>query len=201
MRILLATHNHWKYELFAPVFQDYGFEVVSLTTVPGLHELVIENGATVVENALIKARPYQSPEYPWVFADDTGLEIAALDGAPGVQARRWGGKFRDDIEDQVWLDYLLRQMQNVPTGKRSAQFVDGWALLTPDGSAYTREFRTSFEIALQPVRPLLKGSPIMSVVLGLPEDPLEILAEARSRWKAWGILDKLLGDTPGRKIF
>jgi hypothetical protein len=72
--------------------------------------------------------------------------------------------------------------------------------MTPNGNVYTREMRTSFEIALQPIRPLLAGSPILAVAIGLPEDPLEIQAEARSRWKAWGILEQLLGETPRRIV-
>jgi XTP/dITP diphosphohydrolase len=200
LNILVATHNPWKYQLFAPIFHEYGFVVETLPNASASPETVIEDGDTVVENAVIKASHYHSPDYPWVFADDTGLEIAALDGAPGVQSRRWGGKFQDDIEDQAWLDYLLDQMREVSVGARTAQFVDGWALMTPNGNVYTREMRTSFEIALQPIRPLLAGSPILAVAIGLPEDPLEIQAEARSRWKAWGILEQLLGETPRRIV-
>jgi len=191
MQILIATHNRWKSQLFSPILQEYGFEITTLTDSDFDWEMPVEDGDTVVANALIKARYCYSRMRSWVFADDTGLEIAALNCEPGVQARRWGGRFPNDVDDQVWLDYLLKRMEPVPRGQRTAEFVDGWALLTPDGNEYTRELRASFEISEDPIRPLVPGSPIMSVAIGLPDDPAQILAEARSRWQQWGILDQL----------
>ena len=192
MQILIATQNKWKYQLFAPILDRAGFETLMLSDIEISNGTPVENGTTVVENALIKARHYHSQDYPWVFADDTGLEINALNNEPGVMTRRWAGRFPDDVQDQVWLDYLLDRMKSVPPGERTAQFVDGWALLDPEGGVHTHEARSSFEIALQPVRSLMPGSPIMSVAVGIPEKPSQILAEAQSRWDEWGILSKLV---------
>ena len=187
MQILIATNNRWKYQLFASIFSMHGFEAVMLGDIKNGKPLPIENGETVVENALIKARHYYSVENPWVFGDDTGLEIEALNNEPGVQARRWNGRFPNDVDEQIWLNYLLEQMKDVPPGERTAHFVDGWALLDPNGGAYTYEVRGTFEIALQPVRPISPGSPVMAVAVGIPEDPAEILAEVQARWDEWGI--------------
>ena len=191
-KLLIATTNRWKAQLFAPILSQFGFEVVTLKDIiTNSGQAPIENGATVIENALIKARHYHSTEYPWVFADDTGLEIKALNGEPGVKSRRWGGKFPDDIDEQIWLDYLLERMRNIPTGERTAEIVDGWALIDPDGNAHTRESRAVFEIATEPIRPLIPGSPIMSVAIGLPQEPAEIFAIVKSHWDKWGILEEL----------
>lgn len=189
--ILIATRNRWKLKLFAPIFQSCGFNALSLSDIPAPKTLPVEDGATVVANALIKARHYHAAQYPWVFADDSGLEIDALGGEPGVQSRRWGGHFNDDVDDQTWLDYLLMRLDGVPLAARSAHFVDGWALIDPRGGEHTREQRADFQIALQPVRPIPPDSPVMALALGLPEDPAQIFAEANALWQAWGILEKL----------
>ncbi len=189
--MLIASRSAWKAQLFGPIFRDYGFKIISLNDIQTPLPDPVEDGRTVLENALIKARHYHSSEFPWVFGDDMGLEIDALNGEPGVQTRRWGGRFSDDVEDQVWLDYLLNRMQDVPTERRTAHFVDGWALLTPEGGAYTREIRAPFEISWQPIRPMMPGSPIAAVAIGFPDSPEQALAQARARWNNWGILDTI----------
>ncbi|HYH02663.1 MAG TPA: non-canonical purine NTP pyrophosphatase, partial [Bacillota bacterium] len=166
-KILIATHNSWKEKLFASLLNGSGFETVLLKEIATPPIPPIENGTTVIENALIKARHYHSTAYPWVFSDDTGLEIDALNGEPGVQTRRWGGRLPDDISDQAWLEYLLLRMNNVPHNQRTASFVDGWALIDPQYNEYTHLTRSSFHIATHSVRPMLPGSPIMAVALGI----------------------------------
>ncbi len=151
----------------------------------------MESGTTVIENALMKARHYHSAAYPWVFSDDTGLEIDALNDEPGVQTRRWGGRFADDISDQAWLEYLLLRMKNVPLDQRTASFVDGWALIDPQQNEYTHLTRSSFHIATHSIRPTLPGSPIMAVALGIPEDPAQIVSIAKEHWEAWGIMKQI----------
>jgi XTP/dITP diphosphohydrolase len=189
--LLLATQNKWKAQLFGPILQEYGFNVITIKDTNITKESPVEDGETVVENALIKARHYHSDEHPWVFGDDTGLEIKALNGEPGVQSRRWGGKFPNNVDEQVWLNYLLERMQGIPPEERVAEFVDGWALITPDGSTFTHVSRAAFTIAKEPLAPIVPGSPVMSVAIGLPEKPEEIFAAVKEQWDAWGILGKL----------
>ncbi len=188
MHILFATHNPWKIQLFEPVFRDHGFRVLTLLDLPDAPPPPPENGTTALENALAKARCYHSAEYPWVFGDDAGLEIDALGGEPGVQARRWNGVFDDDVDDQTWLDYLLDRMRDIPPGKRTAAFVAGWVLIDPAGVAHTREVRAPFEIATHPIRPIAPGSPITAVRIGFPDDLTRRQAEIRAEWERWGIL-------------
>jgi XTP/dITP diphosphohydrolase len=191
LAILFATQNPWKGLQFQPVFAEYGFNMLTLQDCPtGLPEAV-ESGATAVENALRKARLYHSQTHPWVFADDAGLEIDALNGEPGLLARRWGGLFPDDISDQDWLDYLLQRMYHVPPEQRTARFRSDWALIAPDGSAHTHVTNWPFEIATHPIRPIHPGSPITAVRVG-PQDDLERRrAEIGQEWERWGILKVL----------
>jgi len=191
IQLLIATTNRWKTKLHEPILSHYGFEVITLNDIDNSGQSPIENGQSVVENALIKARHYHSEIYPWVFGDDIGLEIHALNGEPGVQSRRWAGRFSDEVEDHVWLDYLLNRMKEIPIGARTAEFVDGWALIDPRGTAHTREVRARFEIATEPIRPQVPGSPIMSLTIGLPEETDEIFAAAKAKWDEWGVLRKL----------
>ena len=149
-------------------------------------------GATAIENALAKAHHYHAKENSWVFGDDAGLEIDALGGEPGVQARRWNGVFPDDVDDQTWLDYLLSRMKGVPPGKRTAAFVAGWALIDPGGNVFTRKVRAPFEISAQPIRPISPGSPITAVRISPPDDLTRRQEEIRAAWDEWGILDDLL---------
>jgi inosine/xanthosine triphosphate pyrophosphatase family protein len=194
MHLLFATRNAWKTRLFTPIFRAYGFEVLTLNDLPPNNPPLPENGATAIENALSKARHYHSAAYPWVFGDDAGLEVMALNGEPGVQARRWNGIFPDDVEDQLWLDYLLDRMKDIPPRKRRAAFVAGWVLLDPAGDAHTRQVRAPFEIATHPIRPISPGSPITAVRLGPPDDLARRQAEIRTEWERWGILRELLGN-------
>jgi len=194
MRILIASQNAWKINLFTPVFRAYAFEVLTLVDISGFAPPPPENGTTAIENAIAKARHYHSDEVPWVFGDDAGLEIDALGGEPGVQARRWNGVFPENVDDQTWLDYLLHRMKAFPEGERAAAFVAGWALLDPAGGLHTREVRALFEIATHPIRPISPGSPISAVRIGPSNDFTRRQVEIRAEWKKWGILDALLGN-------
>jgi len=189
--LLFATRNLRKKQLFSPVFETRGIEFVTLLDV-GLHEInVDEVGATAEENALLKARAFHSPEWPLVLGDDAGLEIDALNGEPGVQARRWNGRFDDDVPDEVWRDYLLQRMQGVPLEQRTARYVAAWALIAPDGSTHVRRFIRPFRFADRPQRPITPGAPMSSLEIYEPGQatPAQQIA---AEWTRWGILETLL---------
>jgi XTP/dITP diphosphohydrolase len=189
--ILFATNNPWKGLQFRPVFEAYGFVMWTLNDLTSRIPLNPENGSSPLDNALAKARQLHSYAFPWVFADDAGLEIEALNGEPGLQARRWGGLFPDQVDDRTWLDYLLERMKDVPEGKRTARFSSGWVLIAPDGSEHTHTAYWPFEIALQPIRPMQVGSPISSVRVGPPDDLRRRQVEIWQEWERWGILGDL----------
>ncbi|NLD72176.1 MAG: non-canonical purine NTP pyrophosphatase [Chloroflexi bacterium] len=200
MRILFATRNPSKVALFRPVFAGYGLEVVSLRDAPDLPSAE-EDGHTVVENALAKARLHHGAAYSWTFGDDAALEIDALGGEPGVQARRWGGLLPAGISDEEWLDYLLRRLDGVPPERRTARWVAGWALVAPDGSAHVHQVVTPFRIGVHPVRPISPGWPMSALGVGTHSDPIARQGDVVAEFRAWGVLERLLphvSDRPTR---
>jgi non-canonical purine NTP pyrophosphatase (RdgB/HAM1 family) len=195
--LLFATRNPWKVQLFMPAFQRYGFNVLTLRDISYNGDPPAEGGLTAVENALIKARHYHSIVQSWVFGDDAGLEIDSLSGEPGLQARRWNGHFADDVDDRTWLDYLLFRLRDIPLDGRTASFVSGWALVSPDGTAYTREIRWPFQIALNPIRPISPGSPISAVRIGPEDDLAHRQVDIQQEWECWGILKEICAENSG----
>jgi XTP/dITP diphosphohydrolase len=97
--LLLATRSPGKLRELRPLFEDAGFDVVDLTEAgiyPGAEEESLERYYTFEENALAKAHYFLARSGRPTIADDSGLEVMALHGAPGVRSRRWSG--RDDLE-------------------------------------------------------------------------------------------------------
>jgi len=194
--LLMATRNETKHRLIAPVFQSYGFEVITLRDIGAAELPDPEVGRTPLQNALAKARRYHCAAYPWVFGQDAGLEIDALGGEPGVQVRRWGGRFPDEVDDRTWLEYLLERMRGVPPERRTARFVDARVIIAPDRSEHVQELRYPFGIATEQLRPIPPGAPISAVMVG-PADILEVRgAEVARQFEQWGVLEGLLRRFP-----
>lgn len=130
MKILLASHNKNKIAeleaLLKTVCADA--EVVSLSDV-GFTDEIVEDGTTFEENALIKARTGARLGYITV-ADDSGLMVDALDGAPGVYSARYAGEDGNTEKNNA---KLLAALQGVPQDKRTAHFVSVVACVFPDG--------------------------------------------------------------------
>ena len=118
MKIVLATHNHDKEIELRNSLRDLGIEICSLSDYPDIGEIE-ETGATLLENSLLKARTVSAKTGHSAIADDTGLEVDALDGAPGIYSARFAG-LNATYEDN--LNKLLSSMEEVPEGKRSARF-------------------------------------------------------------------------------
>jgi inosine/xanthosine triphosphate pyrophosphatase family protein len=187
---LFATRNLRKKELFGPTIERYGFRCLTLVDAGLGARRIDETGRTAKENALLKARAFHGPQWPLVLGDDAGLEVDALDGEPGLQARRWNGLFTDDVDDETWRAYLLRRMRGVPVARRTARYVAAWAVITPDGREHVRRFCRSFRFATQPLRPITPGAPMSSLEIyaeGQPSPEEQIAAE----WARWGILETI----------
>ena len=118
MKLLLATQNKHKVEELTRLMQPYAVEVVSLLEYPEIGE-IIEDGDTLEANAMIKAKAgYAHCGIPTI-ADDTGLAVDALNGAPGVYAARYAGEhvtYDDNVQK------MLNEMNQVPKDQRQAQF-------------------------------------------------------------------------------
>jgi XTP/dITP diphosphohydrolase len=131
-RLLVATGSAHKLIELQRLFGDLPIDLVTLRDV-GITDEAPEDGATFKENALQKARWYAEASSEWTLADDSGLEVAALNGAPGVYTRRYAGP---DATDQQNYEKLLTETAGV--ADRSARFVCTMALIDPvNGSART----------------------------------------------------------------
>lgn len=164
--LVLATRNPAKIALYSQAFANFGWKAVRLEQASRGPEQ--ENGPTPEANALQKAQAAWQPGLT-VFADDAGMEVDALDGEPGVQTRRWNGRFPDTISDEEWLEYLLKRLEGIPLSERTARFVTGWALVNARGEVGLRRLVTPFLIAETPIFPLTSGWPVSAVQIRLPE--------------------------------
>jgi len=116
-QIVIATHNPGKLHEFQQALKTLNCELVSQKAY-GIDE-PYETGSTFVENAVIKARNVCQLTGNPAIADDSGLQVDALGGAPGVKSARYSGESRDD---QSNIAKLLQKMQQVPDAKRAARF-------------------------------------------------------------------------------
>ena len=120
MKIVFATNNRNKLRELQEMLAGSEIEVVGLSDI-GCHDEIEENADTIEGNALIKAR-YVKEHYGYdCFADDTGLEIDALDGAPGVYSARFAG---DDCNSERNIDKVLDMMQKETNRKDFNRQVD-----------------------------------------------------------------------------
>ncbi len=133
VRLVLATHNAHKVgelrAILAPALPGLDAAAVVGARDVGAPEPV-EDGVTFAENALIKARALAAFTGLPAVADDSGLSVDVLGGAPGIFSARWAGRHGDD---QANLDLLLAQLSDIAPEHRGARFVCAAALVTPDG--------------------------------------------------------------------
>ena len=124
-RLLVATGSAHKLIELQRLFGDLPIDLVTLIDL-GITDEAPEDGATFEENALQKARWYSAASGEWTLADDSGLEVVALNGAPGVYTRRYAGPNATDVQN---YEKLLTETAGV--ADRSARFVCTMALIDP----------------------------------------------------------------------
>lgn len=125
---VLATHNQHKVDEFRAILTQ-ALPDFELSTYDGPEP--VEDGATFAENALIKARAAAGHTGMPAIADDSGLAVDALNGAPGVLSARWAGEPKSDARN---LELVLEQMVGVPAQQRGAAFVCCIAVVFPETS-------------------------------------------------------------------
>lgn len=135
MRLLVATRNAGKLKELNELLGDLPIRCLSLDDL-GIGEEVAETGCTFLDNAVLKACGYAHLSGFVTLADDSGLEVDSLDGAPGVQSARWAGPDASDL-DRIHL--LLERLRGVPAEQRGAQFRCAAAVATLDGVFATTE--------------------------------------------------------------
>ncbi|MBP2002921.1 XTP/dITP diphosphatase [Halobacillus andaensis] len=133
--LVVATKNEGKVAEFRSMFSKYGIEVKSLLDFNEPIKDIVEDGDTFEENAAIKAEAiafqYEIP----VVADDSGLEIDALNGEPGIYSARYAG---EEKNDQKNLEKVLSQMEGVPESERTARFVCAVAVARPNHETFVK---------------------------------------------------------------
>jgi len=130
MRIVLASSNPGKLREFRAALSDLGLELVAMEAV-GLRALPSETGFSYAENALLKAATAALHSGLPALADDSGLEVEALGGAPGLYSARFGG---EGLSDGERCAYLLSRLKETPREARAARFVSVIALAMPSGT-------------------------------------------------------------------
>ena len=147
MKLIFATGNENKMREIREILAGRGYEILSMKEA-GIDADVVEDGKTFAENALIKARAISKIAGELVLADDSGLEIDALGGEPGIYSARYMGHETSYTEKN---NNLISRLEGVPDEKRTARFVCAMAAVFPDGREETvvgtMEGRIGYEIA------------------------------------------------------
>ncbi len=170
-KLLIATGNPGKARELADALKHLSLRFTSLTE-EGIEATVEESGATLEANALLKARAYSQASGLPTLADDSGLEVEALHGEPGVHAKRYAGEHASDEER---VRFLLSKLKGVPQEQRQARFRCVIAVVLPSGQEELCEGTVEGCITFEP-----KGA------LGFGYDPIFYLPE----------LDKTMAELP-----
>ncbi len=147
MKFLIATNNSKKLLELNRILNPLGIDVVSAKEMGINLDDVEETGTTFLENAFIKANAGCSRSGIPTIADDSGLCVDALDGAPGIYSARYGG---DNATDEDKYNKLLSEMKNFEGDKRSAYFICSIACVFPDGTKISAEGKCNGTIATIP---------------------------------------------------
>ena len=139
MKIIMATGNANKVREIRQMLEGTDIEVLSMKEA-GIEADIDENGTSFEENAAIKAEAIRDLTGTLVIADDSGLEIDALGGEPGIHSARFMG---EDTSYDIKNKALIEKLEGVPDEKRSARFVCAVAIAAPD--VPTKVFRGTFE--------------------------------------------------------
>ncbi|MFO7638562.1 MAG: RdgB/HAM1 family non-canonical purine NTP pyrophosphatase [bacterium] len=156
MKLLFASRNRGKLAEVNRLLAGSGWQVMSLDDLHGGIELV-ENGSSFEENARMKARqavelaaavvPEGERDRFWVLADDSGLEVDALGGEPGVRSARYAGPGASDADR---TRQLIERLAVLPAGRRTARFRCAMCLVAPGGAERLFEGRVEGSIAGEP---------------------------------------------------
>lgn len=128
-RLIFATGNQGKMREIREILGDSIPEILSMKEA-GIEADIVEDGKTFEENALIKARAVSKAGNIMAMADDSGLEVDCLGGAPGIYSARFMG---EDTSYDIKNNYIIEQAMKVPYEERTARFVCAIACVLPDG--------------------------------------------------------------------
>lgn len=191
--LVLATRNRHKREELAALLNDLGISIRTLDEFPEVPD-VIEDGETCEANAIKKARAVSKATGLIAVADDTGLEVDALDGRPGVFAARYAGEHAT-YEDN-WRK-LLQELSGVPHKRRTARFITVAALALPSGEVQVTTGQLEGVISEEPAGARGFGYDPVFFVPELGKTLAELSAEEKNRIshraKAFAQVREILG--------
>jgi len=127
MKLIFSTHNQGKIKEMREILTGLPWEILSAEEA-GVFEDVMEDGETLAENSLKKARFIVEKTGEWGVADDSGFFIDALDGRPGIYASRWLG---EGLKDEEKARLTLKKIEEIPEGQRGGYFESVVALVSP----------------------------------------------------------------------
>lgn len=159
-KILIATTNLGKFNIYKAVFDELGLECTNLKELNVTAD-VEENGKNEIENAVIKARAYHEITGLPVMANDSGLVIDRFkpEDQPGVLVRRYHGK---ELTDQEMIDIYVEKLNEVG-GSSTGHYNVGLALIDEAGNLFTREFKPKRYFINKPSPVVKKGVPLSSL--------------------------------------
>jgi XTP/dITP diphosphohydrolase len=128
-RLVVASRNRKKSGEIRDLLAPFGVEVISVSEIAGVPD-VVENGSTFAENAAKKASETARTLSSWTLGEDSGLEVAALAGAPGIYSARFSGPGATDESNNA---KLVSELSAVPEERRNARYVCNVALADPSG--------------------------------------------------------------------
>lgn len=174
-KLLIATQNQAKFAEIKHLLGDIPYAIVSLTDLGITHD-VEETGTTFEENAILKAQTYCAMTGLPALADDSGLEVQALHGEPGIYTNRYAGEHATEEEKR---QFLLNKMKHIPDGQRQGQFTVIMALAWPSGdiSLARSEYKGSISHDI-------RGTPIVKFPyrsIFIPEGSDITMAELQAR--------------------
>jgi len=163
-KLLIATQNPGKIIELTQLLSGLPVQLLSLNDV-GIKDEVEETGKTYKENSQLKAIFYAKKSGLPAISDDGGLEISALDGAPGIHSRRWLGYVATDDE---LINHIKKVAKTLPSDNRTAYFKTVISLALPSGKVWSTAGSIKGIIAQKPYLKILKGYPFRSFFF-LPE--------------------------------
>ncbi|OGH20680.1 MAG: hypothetical protein A3D74_05255 [Candidatus Levybacteria bacterium RIFCSPHIGHO2_02_FULL_37_13] len=157
-KLLIATTNPGKLREYKDFLSDLPVQLVSLSDV-GIIDDIEETGKTYKENSQKKALFYAKKSGLPAISDDGGIEISALNNAPGIKSRRWLGF---EASDEDLINYMIKVSKKLPEDNRKAVFRLVVSLALPNGNVWSRMGKVEGEIAKKPHMKLLHGYPYRS---------------------------------------
>lgn len=175
---LVGTGNPGKIRMFENLLADSPYRAKYLSDLETSIPDPVEDGHTVEENALIKAKAYCLASGLPTLSDDAGLAIPALGDEPGVKARRWAGQLPDDVSDEDWLAFALEKIRPIPGDSVEFRIPFARCLYMPDGRHFFQSETIPSFLGKTPRFPYPKGWPLSAIrvfpdgrhQLDVPED-------------------------------